>query len=176
MKKLRWGRSISNNFIRWSCPLLAMIILSLAFATCLAGASHAASVDRLYAVSFNGSQYPPGTGLVNDTGNVSGNIYLYAVDPAGGSILWNLLLNESCLLHRRQPVGRAAVPDQRPLEERHAGRSGQPDPGRRILSQRFGIGHRHFSRRLAALRCGARSAGHLCPQCGRRDSPHGHTV
>jgi YVTN family beta-propeller protein len=72
-----------------------MIILSLAFATCLAGASHAAGVDRLYAVSFNGSLYPPGTGLVNGSGNVSGNIYLYAIDPAGGNVLWNLLLNES---------------------------------------------------------------------------------
>lgn len=105
MKKLRWGRSTSNNFIRWSCLLLAIIVLSLAFATCLAGTSHATSVDRLYAVSFNGSQYPPGTGLVNDMGNVSGNIYLYAIDPAGGRILWNLLLNESAYYIVASPSG-----------------------------------------------------------------------
>lgn len=104
MRLLRRGRSISNHF-RWGCPLLAIVILSLALATGLAGMSHAADVERLYAVSFNGSLYPPGIGLFNDTGNVTGNIYLYAIDTAGARVLSAIRLDEPAYFMVASPSG-----------------------------------------------------------------------
>jgi YVTN family beta-propeller protein len=82
-----------------------MIILSLALATCLAGSTHAASVERLYAVSFNGSLIPPGTGLVNDTGNVTGNVYLYQIDTDRARVLSALCLDEPAYFMVASPSG-----------------------------------------------------------------------
>ncbi|HEY3272444.1 MAG TPA: YncE family protein, partial [Methanocella sp.] len=82
-----------------------MVILSLALAACLAGSSHAAGADRLYAVSFNGSLFPPGTGLVNDTANVTGDVYLYQIDMAGARILSSIRLDEPAYFLVASPSG-----------------------------------------------------------------------
>lgn len=78
---------------------IALVVILMATASCLAGVADAATPDRLYAAGFDGPYLPPGHsinhGNNDSSGNFIGNACMYVIDPEDGRLISSMPMNEA---------------------------------------------------------------------------------